>query len=93
MQTLFFTATWPKEVQRVAADLLNDKTKVMVTVGSGGQKLTANKSVAQHVQVIEHRDKYAAFEALMASYAPGGADHGATRTALHPTLPTLTCSP
>jgi len=74
-QTLFFTATWPKEVQRVAADLLSE-TKVMITVGSGGQKLTANKSVTQHVQVIENRDKWAAFEALTASYAPGGADHG-----------------
>ena len=74
-QTLFFTATWPKEVQRVAADLLSD-TKVMVTVGNGGQKLTANKSVTQLVQVLENRDKWAAFEALTASYAPGGADDG-----------------
>merc|ERR1740130_2375918 len=58
-QTLFFTATWPKAVQRVAADLLDEATKVMVTVGSGGEKLTANKAVEQRVQVIEQRDKWA----------------------------------
>ena len=75
-QTLFFTATWPKAVQRVAADIMDDTTKVMVTVGSGGEKLTANKAVEQRVQVIEQRDKWAALEQLLAPYKPGGAQHG-----------------
>ena len=43
-------------------------------------------------QVLENRDKWAAFEALAASYAPGGADHGAPRSpSSHPAHPT--CSP
>jgi len=75
-QTLFFTATWPKAVQRVAADLLNAATQVMVTVGGGGEKLTANKAVTQRVLVVEARAKWEAFEKLLENYKPGGADAG-----------------
>lgn len=48
----------------------------MVTVGSGGEKLTANKAVTQRVQVVEARDKWPAFEKLLESYKPGGVDAG-----------------
>lgn len=47
-QTLFFTATWPKEVQRLARDFVQDP--VHITVGDAG-KLNANKSITQHIQV------------------------------------------
>ena len=50
-QTLLFTATWPKAVRQVAADLLHRSIKV--TVGSGGDKLTASKNVEQRVHVID----------------------------------------
>ena len=50
--------------------------QVMVTVGSGGEKLTANKAVTQRVQVVEARDKWPAFEKLLESYKPGGVDAG-----------------
>lgn len=47
-QTLFFTATWPKEVQRLARDFVQNP--VHITVGDAG-KLNANKSITQHIQV------------------------------------------
>lgn len=47
-QTLFFTATWPKEVQRLARDFV--QSPVHITVGDAG-KLNANKSITQHIQV------------------------------------------
>lgn len=75
-QTLFFTATWPKNVQNIAADLLRSANKVMVTVGTGGDKLTANKAVTQSVEVIHGSEKWAAFEKLLEPYKEGGADRG-----------------
>lgn len=47
-QTLFFTATWPKEVQRLARDFVSDP--VQITIGDVG-KLNANKSITQHIHV------------------------------------------
>lgn len=47
-QTLFFTATWPKEVQRLARDFVQNP--VRITVGDAG-KLNANKSITQHIHV------------------------------------------
>lgn len=47
-QTLFFTATWPKEVQRLARDFVQNP--VHITVGDAG-KLNANKSITQHIHV------------------------------------------
>lgn len=50
-QTLFFTATWPKEVQRLARDFVQNP--VHITVGDAG-KLNANKSITQHIHVSFH---------------------------------------
>ena len=69
-QTMLFTATWPKSVQRIAADLLKSD-RVKITVGNGGDKLTANKAVTQNVKVIEQRDKWTELLALMAEYKEG----------------------
>ena len=38
-QTLFFTATWPKSVQRVAASLLKNPIQVGGAVGVGSEGL------------------------------------------------------
>jgi superfamily II DNA/RNA helicase len=48
-QTLFFTATWPKAVRRVAATFLREKETTEVFVGEGGidGELEANKAVTQ----------------------------------------------
>ena len=49
-QTFFYSATWPLAVQGIAADLLTEP--VRVTVGTGGDKLTASESVTQRVHVV-----------------------------------------
>lgn len=57
-QTLFFTATWPKKVQAVAATFTS-KSAVQVRIGqgAGGDKLTLNKSVTQEVVMCEFKQK------------------------------------
>ena len=48
-QTLFFTATWPKAVRRVAATFLreNETTEVFIGEGAANGELEANKAVTQ----------------------------------------------
>ena len=70
-QTFLFTATWPKAVQRVAEDLLG-ASQCKVTVGSGGDKLTANKNVTQNVKVVAPSEKWDAFVSLIAPFKAGG---------------------
>ncbi|GAQ84450.1 ATP-dependent RNA helicase DDX5/DBP2 [Klebsormidium nitens] len=48
-QTLFYTATWPREVRSIASDLLNDP--VQITIGST-DNLVANKSITQRVEIV-----------------------------------------
>eukprot|EP00735_Rhodelphis_limneticus_P008217 TRINITY_DN2105_c1_g1::TRINITY_DN2105_c1_g1_i1::g.12738::m.12738 TRINITY_DN2105_c1_g1::TRINITY_DN2105_c1_g1_i1::g.12738 ORF type:complete len:546 (-),score=117.26,sp/Q9C718/RH20_ARATH/66.36/0.0,DEAD/PF00270.24/2.8e-45,Helicase_C/PF00271.26/2.5e+03,Helicase_C/PF00271.26/3.7e-25,ResIII/PF04851.10/0.041 TRINITY_DN2105_c1_g1_i1:135-1772(-) len=49
-QTVFFTATWPKEVQQIASEFIhNDPIQIMI----GDFELTANKRVQQIVQVMQ----------------------------------------
>jgi len=74
-QTMLFTATWPKAVQRIAASILKPD-KVKVTVGTGGDKLTANKSVKQTVTVVEQSGKWDMFLSLMENFKPGGEQEG-----------------
>ena len=52
-QTLMWSATWPKEVQGLASDFLNDY--VHITVGSMG--LTANHKILQIVDVCDETEK------------------------------------
>lgn len=52
-QTLMWSATWPKEVQGLAADFLRDC--VNITVGSVG--LTANHKILQIVDVCDETEK------------------------------------
>lgn len=53
-QTLFFTATWPKQVQKVAANFLTNP--VQVNVGDSAT-LVANEDVEQRVMVITESEK------------------------------------
>ena len=53
-QTLLWSATWPREVAGIAADLLRDAYKV--TIGFTGLK--ANHHIAQEVEVVREHDKY-----------------------------------
>ncbi|KAJ3230462.1 ATP-dependent RNA helicase dbp2 [Chytriomyces hyalinus] len=53
-QMLFWSATWPKSVQRLANDFQGQDT-IQVRIGS--QKLQANKSITQSVKVVAEYDK------------------------------------
>ncbi|KAF8638187.1 hypothetical protein AX17_002384 [Amanita inopinata Kibby_2008] len=65
-QTLMFSATWPKDVQKLANDFLRDTIQVNI----GSMELTANHNIQQIVEVcsdfdkrnklIEHLDKISA---------------------------------
>src|SRR4051812_34276699 len=43
-QTLMFTATWPKEVRKIASDLLTNPVRVNI---GNSDELVANKSITQ----------------------------------------------
>ncbi|XP_053680464.1 uncharacterized protein LOC128731374 [Anopheles nili] len=52
-QILMWSATWPKEVQRLARDFLGDYVQINV----GSLELSANHNITQHVRVVEEKDK------------------------------------
>ena len=54
-QSLFFTATWPKEVRSLASDFLSNP--VHISVGDPSN-LTANKAIKQNVKVVKEFEKY-----------------------------------
>eukprot|EP00594_Rhizosolenia_setigera_P005709 CAMPEP_0178940272 /NCGR_PEP_ID=MMETSP0789-20121207/711_1 /TAXON_ID=3005 /ORGANISM="Rhizosolenia setigera, Strain CCMP 1694" /LENGTH=318 /DNA_ID=CAMNT_0020619281 /DNA_START=414 /DNA_END=1370 /DNA_ORIENTATION=+ len=53
-QVLMWSATWPREVQNLASDYLNDYYQVTV----GSLELTGNKDVTQTIEVCTDGDKY-----------------------------------
>jgi len=53
-QVLMWSATWPKEIQGLANDYLQDYYQVTV----GSLDLTANKDVTQIIETCEDKDKY-----------------------------------
>ncbi|GBG69329.1 hypothetical protein CBR_g4026 [Chara braunii] len=67
-QTLFFTATWPKEVRRVASDLLTNA--VQVNIGNS-EELVANKSITQVIEVIGPHDKQRRLEQVIRQQPSG----------------------
>ena len=71
-QTFLYSATWSDEVQCIAAALLSDSV-VKVTVGSGGEKLTASKSIVQRIHVVDSAKRWEAFVGLIAPFGKGGA--------------------
>ena len=52
-QTLMFSATWPKEIQKMANDFMNDPTQIFI----GNQELTVNSNITQIVEVVSEFDK------------------------------------
>lgn len=52
-QTCMFSATWPKEVQRLASDYLRD----FIQVNIGSMELTANVNITQIVEVCTDFEK------------------------------------
>ncbi|KAJ7970819.1 putative Dead box ATP-dependent RNA helicase [Quillaja saponaria] len=67
-QTLMFTATWPKEVRKIAADLLVNP--VQVNIGNVDE-LVANKSITQHIEVLAPLEKHRRLEQILQSQDPG----------------------
>lgn len=63
-QTLMFSATWPKAIQDLSAQYLNDPVKVTV----GSIDLAASHSVKQIVEVIEQNFKESRLEQLLNKY-------------------------
>ena len=51
-QTLFFTATWPSAVRKLASAFLRRDRLVQVTVGRAHDELAANKDIVQHVEIV-----------------------------------------
>ncbi|CAK0856146.1 unnamed protein product [Prorocentrum cordatum] len=60
--TLFFTATWPKEVRRLAAEILYQPFKVMI---GNRDELKGNQDVIQVVRVIDGYQKERELMSLM----------------------------
>lgn len=54
-QTLLFSATWPKEIQRLAHDFLKDP--IQVNVGDVNS-LNANKDIKQHIHMCNDNEKH-----------------------------------
>eukprot|EP00252_Welwitschia_mirabilis_P004346 TRINITY_DN14673_c0_g1_i4.p1 TRINITY_DN14673_c0_g1~~TRINITY_DN14673_c0_g1_i4.p1 ORF type:complete len:644 (+),score=115.25 TRINITY_DN14673_c0_g1_i4:1554-3485(+) len=67
-QTLMYTATWPKEVRKIANDLLIDP--VQVNIGNTDE-VSANKSITQYVEVIQSFEKQRRLEQILRSHEPG----------------------
>ncbi|GKD12139.1 DEAD-box ATP-dependent RNA helicase 14-like protein, partial [Tanacetum coccineum] len=67
-QTLMYTATWPKEVRKIAADFLVNP--VQVNIGNVDE-LVANKSITQHVEVLTYPEKNRRLEQIIRSQTPG----------------------
>ncbi|XP_071733501.1 DEAD-box ATP-dependent RNA helicase 20-like [Rutidosis leptorrhynchoides] len=53
-QTLYWSATWPKEVELLARQLLYNPYKVVI----GSSNLKANHSIHQHVDIVTENQKF-----------------------------------
>ncbi|KAI5604754.1 hypothetical protein BDE02_01G308700 [Populus trichocarpa] len=67
-QTLMYTATWPKEVRKIAADLLVNP--VQVNIGNVDE-LVANKSITQYVELLAPLEKHRRLEQILRSQESG----------------------
>eukprot|EP00549_Striatella_unipunctata_P022489 CAMPEP_0118721534 /NCGR_PEP_ID=MMETSP0800-20121206/30788_1 /TAXON_ID=210618 ORGANISM="Striatella unipunctata, Strain CCMP2910" /NCGR_SAMPLE_ID=MMETSP0800 /ASSEMBLY_ACC=CAM_ASM_000638 /LENGTH=578 /DNA_ID=CAMNT_0006629433 /DNA_START=41 /DNA_END=1778 /DNA_ORIENTATION=+ len=61
-QTMLFSATWPKEIQRLAFDFLVDP--IQVNVGDVNS-LVANKDITQHILVCAEAEKWDKLVAIL----------------------------
>ena len=68
-QTLFYSATWPKEVRAIAEKFVRN-SPVQIFIGSS-DNLVANKDIVQKVDVCSSYDKARRVEALIRSLGRG----------------------
>ncbi|GFH21465.1 uncharacterized protein HaLaN_18775, partial [Haematococcus lacustris] len=70
-QTLFFSATWPREVKQIASQFVTNQT-VHIFIGGVEEKLVANKSITQYVKVMgSSHEKLPELQRILRS-KPGG---------------------
>ncbi|KAA8527974.1 hypothetical protein F0562_035157 [Nyssa sinensis] len=67
-QTLMYTATWPKEVRKIASDLLVNP--IQVNIGKV-DVLAANKSITQYVEVVPQMEKQRRLEQILRAQERG----------------------
>ena len=67
-QTLLWSATWPKEVERLARDLCREDP-IQITVGSAGKK--ANAKITQHIVVCDEHSKLDKLKQLLETICDG----------------------
>merc|ERR550514_483078 len=67
-QTLMWSATWPKEVQKLARDICRE-SPVHINIGSG--ELRANHNIRQYVEVCTDFDKHRRLQALVEKVMDG----------------------
>jgi len=63
-QTVCFTATWPKAVQRIAAEFLKKDRIVIDVNNSASGDLVANTSVAQDIRIVTEGEKFDLLETI-----------------------------
>lgn len=68
-QTMFFTATWPKEVQTLAREFL--RSPVEIKFGDTNH-LNANKAILQKVIVVSDNEKPEALKKVLQEVNPSG---------------------
>uniref|UniRef100_A0ACD5WJW6 Uncharacterized protein n=1 Tax=Avena sativa TaxID=4498 RepID=A0ACD5WJW6_AVESA len=66
-QTLYWSATWPREVETLARQFLQNPYKVMI----GTAELKANHSIQQNVEVISDHEKYPRLSKLLSDLMDG----------------------
>jgi len=69
-QTLFFSATWPREVKQIASQFVTHNT-VHVFVGGVEEKLVANKAITQYVELMDSYNKMNRLGQILRSKPPG----------------------
>lgn len=67
-QTLLWSATWPKDVQSIAADFLHKPYQVLI----GSADLKANHRIKQHVEIVQEFEKYGKALRLLEKEMDGG---------------------
>lgn len=72
-QTLLFSATWPKEIQRLAFDFLKDP--VQVNVGEVGV-LNANKDITQNIHMMGENEKLEKLTGILKDLTDQGVPEG-----------------
>ncbi|KAH9327018.1 hypothetical protein KI387_007196, partial [Taxus chinensis] len=66
-QTLYWSATWPKEVEQLARQSLHNAYKVTI----GSQDLKANHSIDQIVEIVSEHEKYSRLIRLLEEIMDG----------------------